>query len=949
MSILEFQMTAGAFLALQRNTLRAQKVCPPAPVTAGGVQIVVDRFEFGANALRHDVPVSQIPVFYQEGEELAAVKNTASGFRTQVAQDVTAYVTTMGEVMAHPNGVPTLVPIRGTVVVDFDLVVTGTGDVWLQAAFNRLEPAPLALPVPLPVDPSALVNAVNAQLATVIPRQSSPLGMAGMLPKGVLFTNAGISVDGQGQRIAMRIEIGGRNLNNDVPWTNFLTGFIPDRLQGLDWSLFVEAGYIEETAKALVNQGLASAGTIDHLQTFVGCDYSNAGGKAVFTLDVLGIYDLPDPLGAAELEPRVPIEVRVEGPGVLTVDADFSSEVNAIMSFIDLIDGLLPSFARALRGFVSGLIQTALTEGAAAVEDAAPVDDTKVVGNHIVATLTIPVWSAVSAGTARLTTVLSLEEGPALAGTLRVPELAYGTLQTAVREFGWNPPSIHCGAASVALVAAFSDNPSGWALLHGEGFLQYDGSVPAFICSTTVVADPLGVFPAARIRADSGQLNAALRLDMPVPGAAYYNLPLQAPAQFPNRYSCDVLAKTTAGIRLLRFAPPPELGRADVDRLTAELLAKIASCESLVGGWLHGHGYNPQWSVDPPPGGRVVDHLWQVQVDGLEAGERVSLIDARGQEIVRGTARAGVAMRLSAFVAPEAERELTVLRTMSAPGRTTAPDATGGEQPPDGGRATGLAVGQRLLLRAGRIALAERCRSVQASPVFSTRGLVAILEDAIAAFDMSNPASPALDGMWPVRGARGVLNLGRTLLAYGDSGLTAIDGTSRVMASNRRLDARASIVGCLGRIVSAAVSGDSLYALTGETIDVFDQGVCKRGEIASGGARGIAVTDGWLVAGGPDGASAYRVDGLRRELEWRGGRIQSVCRPLGAPAGTVLAALENRSAVLLAIGARGFEEIASYPRVPWFASAARVGSLLVTIGRGGRWLELRRFGEARAI
>jgi len=114
------------------------------------------------------------------------------------------------------------------------------------------------MPAPLPVTANQLVEAVNDQLVKLIPSRSGPLGLSAVLSKGVLFTNAGISVDDQMQRVAPRVEIGGRSMNADVPWTNFLSGFIADRLQGLDWSLFVDAGHITETVKALVNQGLAS-------------------------------------------------------------------------------------------------------------------------------------------------------------------------------------------------------------------------------------------------------------------------------------------------------------------------------------------------------------------------------------------------------------------------------------------------------------------------------------------------------------------------------------------------------------------------------------------------------------------------------------------------------------------------------------------------------------------
>jgi hypothetical protein len=55
LSIFEFQVSAGSFLAMQRNVLRSRRICLPGPIPVGPAQIVLDRLEFGANALRHNV------------------------------------------------------------------------------------------------------------------------------------------------------------------------------------------------------------------------------------------------------------------------------------------------------------------------------------------------------------------------------------------------------------------------------------------------------------------------------------------------------------------------------------------------------------------------------------------------------------------------------------------------------------------------------------------------------------------------------------------------------------------------------------------------------------------------------------------------------------------------------------------------------------------------------
>ena len=52
--IIDFQMQVAAFVTAQKAALQAMKLCPPAPIPIGPVQVVIDRFEFGANSLRHN-------------------------------------------------------------------------------------------------------------------------------------------------------------------------------------------------------------------------------------------------------------------------------------------------------------------------------------------------------------------------------------------------------------------------------------------------------------------------------------------------------------------------------------------------------------------------------------------------------------------------------------------------------------------------------------------------------------------------------------------------------------------------------------------------------------------------------------------------------------------------------------------------------------------------------
>ena len=61
MAIIEFQMSTAAFLRAQRNALLQRQICLPGPFAfdavngVGPINIVLDRLDFGANALVHNV------------------------------------------------------------------------------------------------------------------------------------------------------------------------------------------------------------------------------------------------------------------------------------------------------------------------------------------------------------------------------------------------------------------------------------------------------------------------------------------------------------------------------------------------------------------------------------------------------------------------------------------------------------------------------------------------------------------------------------------------------------------------------------------------------------------------------------------------------------------------------------------------------------------------------
>jgi hypothetical protein len=183
---------------------------------------------------------------YSEDGVLVPTPYQPTGFQTQLAQDVTVFLTTKADIIAHPNGSPTLVPFKATLVYDLNFLPFETDcasfdpaceqlehDCILLASISAVELGPLPfLPPnfnPLNTLPPDTVEQIKKfmllQLKLFAPGGSVPVGL-NALPKQMRFINAGISVDAQMQFIAIRVQVGGgSNMNVDRVWTKLLQRF----------------------------------------------------------------------------------------------------------------------------------------------------------------------------------------------------------------------------------------------------------------------------------------------------------------------------------------------------------------------------------------------------------------------------------------------------------------------------------------------------------------------------------------------------------------------------------------------------------------------------------------------------------------------------------------------------------------------------------------------------
>lgn len=950
MSNIEFQMNAATFLAAQRNALRYLGLCPPSLPAVGGVQIVVDRIEIGNNSLRHNEE-EEFPIFYEEFGQKVSTKNRCKGYKTQIAQDVTFYLTTLGDILANPNQSPSvLVPITATLVFDLDFYVAGEKDdeCFLKATLAdkgvELDPISFLPPIfnPLTSLPKEIQEEIkqylSQQVRPFIPSPAIPVGM-GKFANGTRFLNAGVSIDDQMHRIAFRAQVGGSHTNLDIPWSNFFKGFFPDRLQGSDWGLFVEAGLLTETIKTLIYQRLPKD---DNLQAFPGCTYSNAGGQAVLNIDVLLIYHLYRnyDIGidlSAQADPKVGIQLSVDTPNWLTVNFDFSHLLDS--------DDPMVNLALDLASLVSIPVETILFQ---LVGSAAMAELTKTPFEichqpslgHIKCDKYVPIPQVPGTLQTAINSLLALDDGISLVGSMNISELTPAIVKTSFREFKEQAPSISCGPASMALVAAFQQDPSGFAVLHARASIENQGTAPLNLCSPPIVLRGAnGPFPQSAIRTDVQQAPIQISVDIAAPSQDYYDAP----------YPFDMLVRTSGGTRLIRIDPPPRVTLQDYKMLVAELLVKIGDCEKLVDPWFRLHqGYNPQWSPRPPEDS-TVQHLWQVVISDLPAGDRVALVGSDNQELVTAVGT-GNPMRLSAVVLPGGEKELSIMHVGgqlggSRFGEAGSPDDST-KTPPCGCDTAqhGLEVRQTVLVQLGSIPLSKRCQNLVATNMFSGQCLAAILDEGISAFDFSTPHRPVLVRSWQIEGVRGALNWQGKLLIFGQEGVEWIDRTGQRNAASANCDLRL--------ILDATGDRQALYALTKEGLNIYSKRLCRIGAVPIEGSCSIARVGKKIVIGGQRGLAVFDTENLHSPQGERfveDMRVSAVRSTLMGDADSFVAVLEDGNARLFRFNQGYPEEIGRYSGTPWFMETVRLGGRIVKIGVDRRCLDIYRFGDSSII
>ncbi len=972
MALSEVQIKVSTFLEAQLRALQSRQICLPPPFIIGGLSIQLQQIAFGNNSIRHNVPET-FPVFYSEPRRnpdkpyLWPTPYDAKGFKTQIAQELSLHFTLTSDILEHPNqppGTVTTVPVA--VVTRLSYYPAPLGGCVIASSFDHLEWGPLP-PLPPGVDPSSFMQFIEDILRKSLASPVIPFNFAPLLPPGMTeIANAGVSVDSNLQRIVFRVDPAGGTSSNDLRWTDFHSGFIADRVQDVDWGLFIEGKVLESSLTAALERALKRNPQSGFRLSSVGSQYSDAFGIAriVTTLHAFieapalpSFYVNPSIISVLSLEPST-------NDLVFDVHLDeIQALIESITDFTDTLSWFVP-----LLGFVQDLLFGEELEklggvlGGISPPQVAGFQCTKLSDVHHRCTFSASIPS-VSGAAMRLTGLAALEDGISLIGRMPARRFTPSALQTSTGEFAWVPPRITCGQSSNSTLEDIRQNPTQIASLRAEVSLEQTGTAPIYVCDVKVVNDPLNVFPtvAPGLLLERTLLPTKIIILMRNPSPEY-----SAAA-----YDLELIVATTAGVRLIKIPPPLPMTPETIKFLVSRVRVQLLGCPAIPE-WFGGLGrFDLSWITDPlldPPLEMTAGHFWGIEIRGLREGQTAALVDLASGSIVSKVAQPDLPLRLTALVLPTEDRELTVMRDVpqeellsfrvggpmgeapdSRAPRPSGLEFTGSQhgrtqegQSSVQQKEHGIEIQQQALWQVRSIRLPSLCRKVLSSSLLANSGLVAVLQDEIVSLDLSNPYLPKRVGVWTQQGLSGACVWDRGLLVFGRDGFVSIASDSILTSVGPNCEPYP--------VVDVVVGSSVAYVLTDATLEVRSPRLCLMSGFPFDGGSCVAQLGRRLIVGGRAGITVYDVSDERRPcLETSQGELDvtSIVIPPDGPADSILAILADGSARMFTISDGRLRESAIYSGTPWFAKSLRIGNLFVQVGSGRLHLKISTIGEPR--
>jgi hypothetical protein len=670
-------------------------------------------------------------------------------------------------------------------------------------------------------------------------------------------------------------------------------------------------------------------------------------GAPTLTTQFSGTLDTP--LCSVGTDVTVVSVLSVNQPNVVTSDTNFSWNTDttactvlagALGSVLGLAVNIVfpgaslvfdPIFFAVL-GMAGVLVaKSVVTPSLPAINNCTSVSDTHMVCNNALSVANSPL------GKLSLNSLEAQDDGISILSDFA--PFRVGSPVIAMDEsanFEWQPPSISCGRISGNEVTDFRRDTQAYVTLAATASVTAQTLAPIYLISATVINDRLNVF-GPQLAVQGSQAPIEMSLSLGYPGDTY----------FADPYPCQILVQTTGGVRLIEIPAPQPLNQQLIDGLAALIAGQMLFCQKMVDQWWNMfHRYNPKWSVDPWIGDSAVEHGYEVEISGLQAGEKATLVGAGNQVLQTAVATAGTSLRLSAVIAPESANEIGILRGEAGVAGAQQSAAVRSESValPVIAAKRGIAVKEQLIVQAGVIRLTEPLQSVAAAYRQGSPHAIVVTGSGVQAFDLANPWMPLNRSSWAVPGIRGVLAQGQSLLAYGDDGMAWLDSSG--------VNAQGCDCGCAEQPVfhNVAAARGHLYAATSRGLEVFSARLRRRVVIPLERVRCVAQTGNTLVVGGKTGLTVFHLEDPsrpEREEHYGAGSVANLVAPPGSSGHQLLVMFEEGPSELLDFGVQGKPQLAStLPVSPWYVGAARVGNFLLRPGSDLSSVVVSYFGKS---
>ena len=805
----EFQVATQAFLDGILLSLQSQKIDFSQTINFNAQEFAIDHLEFGSNRLESP-GTQQLPVYYDDSsyENPNGIGNTLETQNLlQLVQPINIVLVNLADVESHPNGNPS---VFFTIGVDVFYNIQ-----YSETYYNQNnQDANLVDLLTLTYESNSITSFPLDNLGTTaeqlknwiggffsgnsIGRIQQVIGLAnnafgGNLSKAPI--NTGMSFNLQMGILSFRQELGG-----GVPadWVSYYSGNITSRITGAIYAVYLDSDCIEyQTQEQIYTSFEKHPNPQFTLVSGVSSVFSGTGGIATVNSTFGGNVNTPlctiwtDVYVNSTLSVDIPNDLKSDTllswnthAGLCAIEASFLGA--AIGLGTDIVMPWLTDLINPVTGAV-GAFSTILILKGTESPDLPPVEDCKQVSdNELICHKTFKATST-PFGSLNFESIEVFTDGLGLQGQLTsIPVGTAAAVFNIQSALFWDSPSFSCADIGPSLIKEVEANPQNYAQVQAIITIESASIAPVYTFYAQVIGDNLNIFPKF-FSIPAPQTPATITIDLPYPGDAYFASP----------YPLQLLIATSGGIRLISLGDIPPLSQQDVDAMIVGIGAQLNRCKERVNNNIFGK-FRAKWSIDPYPGEKLY-HYYQIEVNGLEKGSRIRIADSQGtnlqvvQSVQPGTLTTSVMTRAitSDFL------EIIPEKAEQAAMNTEELNQS-------------LVVTQQELVTMSEIGISSGTKQVLACVNNNSPMVLAVNDNEIFGYDISNPYIPVLAMRIPCDGTNGLLPFRGKLAAFGDNGLYIVGEKNNKNACCES-----------GKVFSAQFAGGNLYALTNEGLGMY--------------------------------------------------------------------------------------------------------------------------------